>query len=234
MESDSMRQRDQAELLARLKGASSSSYLTLMSIVQGAVLADLAGVVANNYAHFDLEQWFLVLPTFLLIIAAWNQVTMDTITWVQLPNMVGAIIPFLVGACEFFLNHSLGHDPRVWLIGAAIILTFSTLGIRMTEQNIALHEENATLLAHVRGYRQAGQRYNAGSAAVLLVLAGLSVAGLFSRIDDALHQPEIAAITGGTVASLILLGFLARHLFYWRVVLAYARQQPVPVKKHHA
>jgi hypothetical protein len=220
------------ELMERLKGISTTSYLTLMSIVQGAVLADLAGVVASHYAQFSLVQWLLVLPSFLLIIAAWNQVTMDALAWVQMQDMAASLIPFLVGACEFFLNHVLVVAPRIWLIGAALILTISSFAIRYVEQRVAYYPENAALLAHVQAYRQAGRHYNFGSSVVLLVVAGVGAVGLLTRFNGFVHQLSLIELIGGVAATLILLGFLARHIFYWRIVLAYARQQPTPKKSH--
>jgi hypothetical protein len=223
---------DPAELSARLKGISSTAYLTLMSIVQGAALADLAGVVINNYLHFTAVQWLLVVPTFLLIIAAWNQVTMDTVAWVQMPDVVGAVIPFLVGAVEFFLNHSLVIEPRAWLIGAAIGLMLSTVGIGYVERRAAEQPENAALLAHVKRYRQVGQRYNLVSSIVLLGLAVIGLLGLLTRFDAHVHHLSLTALIGGVVSTLILGGFLTRHFYYWRIVLAYARQQPPPPRAH--
>src|SRR5690349_4698637 len=93
-------QQGRLELLQRLKSATLSSTFTLLSIIQGVALADLAGVVAANYSRFALAQWVLAATTFLLLIAAWNQITMDTLAWVQLPNMQGYVIPFIVGGFE--------------------------------------------------------------------------------------------------------------------------------------
>jgi len=39
-------------LLHQLRGSSTTVYMTLLSIIQGVTLSDLASVVEANYAHF--------------------------------------------------------------------------------------------------------------------------------------------------------------------------------------
>jgi hypothetical protein len=98
---------DRLALLERLKQASTTSSLTLLSIVQGVALADLVGVVADQYQQFHLLQWLLLGGNFLFILAAWNQILMDTVTWVNLPSVTRSFIPFLLGALEFSsITHS--------------------------------------------------------------------------------------------------------------------------------
>ncbi len=221
---------DRRDLLRRLKESFTTMSLTLMSIVQGVALADLAGVVANGYSHFAATQWLLVLPTFLILIVAWNQVVMDTLAWVQLPDMFYSIVPFIVGAFELFLNHSIARSEQAWLIGAAVMVTFSTLAIGMTDRNAAVHAENTSLSAYLKPFRKSGQRYNIQGAGVLLALALASALGGFALLDRATRTPGLANILAAGIVTLFLLEFLRRHLMYWRVVVAYAQAQPKHAK----
>lgn len=213
---------DRIALLERLKQASSTSSLTLLSIVQGVALADLAGVVAGQYQHFGFLQWLLLGGNFLFIVAAWNQILMDTVTWVNLPSVTRSFIPFLLGALEFFLNHTLVHNPQAWLIAAAALVTLSSIGIEFVNRAIADHEDNAHLLSHLRSYRQAGQVYGLVGSTLFLLLAAASSLGGFAAVDNWLHYPGIALIGAGVLVIVYGVSYLSRLLFYWRVITAYA------------
>jgi len=223
----------QRDLLRRLKESATTTTLTLMSIVQGVALADLAGVVAAGYTHFSATQWLLVFPTFLLLVAAWNQVTIDTLAWVQVPDMVYAIIPFIVGGFELFLNHSLRQSEQAWLIGVAVLVALSTLAISLTERTAAQHPENANLFAYVKPMRKSGQRFNIVGATVLLLLALTSALGGFAYMDHAAHLPGAANFAAALIVSLFLLEFIRRHALYWQVVVAYAESKPKPHKHRY-
>jgi hypothetical protein len=219
------------DLLQRLKGSAHSAGFTLLSIIQGVALADLASVVANNYTRFALVQWLLVAPTFLLLIAAWNQITMETLVWVDVPNIEGYVLPFLLGGLELFLNHALAVNIQAWLIGMSVTSAFSSFAMWYTERNAALHGENAVLLTFLQPYRRSGMRYNIVGMTLLLLLAGLGGLGWFSWLDAALRQPGAASSSVAVLTVCWLLVFLQRHFYYWRVVIAYAQARELPKKK---
>jgi hypothetical protein len=191
--------------------------------VQGVALADLAGVVANQYQQFQLIQWILLVANFISLIAAWNQIVMDTITWVNLPNMTRSFIPFILGAIELFLNHTFVHNPQAWLIGAAGLITLSSIGIEFVNRAVADHEENAHLLSHLRFYRKAGQWYGLIGSLLCLLLAAVSTLGGFAHIDALVHQPDAALVGAGAIVTLYEASFLTRHLIYWRIITSYAQ-----------
>lgn len=233
---------DRLALLQRLKQAAGTSSLTLLSIVQGVALADLAGVVANQYQQFKLIQWVLLLANFICLIAAWNQIVMDTVTWVNLPNMTRSFIPFILGAIELFLNHTFVHNPQAWLIGAAGLITLSSIGIEFVNRAVADHEENAHLLSHLHSYRKAGQRYGLIGSLLLLLLAAVSTLGGFAHIDVLFHHSGTALIGAGVLVTLYEVSFLTRHLVYWRIITDYAQGktnlmhafEPIPSKRSNA
>ena len=223
MQPDPHHEDDRLALLQRLKQAAGTSSLTLLSIVQGVALADLAGVVANQYQHFHLIQWILLLANFMCLIASWNQIVMDTVTWVNLPNMTRSFIPFILGAIELFLNHTFAHDPAAWLIGAAALVSLSSLGIEFVNRAVAGHAENAHLLSHLQSYRQEGQRYGLIGSLLFLLLAAASSLGGFARIDDLVYHPGTALLGAGVLTIAYEASFLTRHLVYWRIITDYAQ-----------
>jgi hypothetical protein len=222
MPPDPEHENDRLALLERLKQASTTSSLTLLSIVQGVALADLASVVAGQYQQFHLLQWLLLGGNFLFILAAWNQILMDTVTWVNLPSVTRSFVPFLLGALEFFLNHAFVHNPQAWLVGAAALVIMSSVGIELINRAIADHEDNAHLLEHLRSYRRAGQVYGLVGSILFFLLAAVSSLGGFAAVDSWLRYPGIAFIGAAVLALLYGVSFLSRLLFYWRVITAYA------------
>jgi hypothetical protein len=239
---DQQHEDDRLALLQRLKQSAGTSSLTLLSIVQGVVLADLASVTANNYQHFHLIQWILLLANFMCLIASWNQIVMDTVTWVNLPNMTRSFIPFILGAIELFLNHTFVQNPQVWLIGAAALVFLSFLGIEFTNRAVAGHTENAHLLSHLHFIRKEGQRLSLIGSLLFLLLAAGSTLGGFARIDELVHQPGAALVGAGVLAVAYEVSFLTRHLAYWRKLTNYAQgktdlqhlHEALPARRSHA
>jgi hypothetical protein len=233
---------DRLALLQRLKQSASTSSLTLLSIVQGVALADLASVVANQYQHFHLIQWILVLANFMCLIASWNQIVMDTVTWVNLPNMTRSFIPFILGALELFLNHTFVHNPQTWLVGAAALVFLSFLGIEFTNRAVASHDENSHLLSHLRSIRKEGQFLSLIGSLLFLLLAAAGILGGFSLVDELLHHPGAALVGAGVLVIAYEMSFLTRHLAYWRILTEYAQgkidlqhtHELLPTRRSHA
>jgi len=210
-------------LLYQLKGAYISSSLTILSIIQGVALAALAAAVASNYARFTLAQVIMALVTFCILIVVWNQISIDTMTWVQVPDFQGALIPFLVGAQELFLVAAITIDRTLWLFGNATLVAFSSLGLAYVSQLAGREPENAKLLARVRGMRNSAHLYNIVGVALYVALAIGSMSGWFDTVDVAIGQAGTAAALAALVPGLWIVGWLLRSFSYWRKIVAYAR-----------
>ena len=217
--------------LAAAQGVDALRWVHPVKHHSGGGPADLASVVANNYTRFALGQWLLVATTFLLLIAAWNQITMETLLWVHVPNIEGYVLPFLLGGLELFLNHTLAMNIQAWLIGMSVTSVFSSFAIWYTERNAALHEENAVLLVFLQPYRRSGMRYNLVGVTLLLLLALLCGLGWFSWLDAAVRLPGAADSSAALLTGCWLLVLLQRHFSYWRVVIAYAEAREPPKTK---
>ena len=88
----------------RLKDSFAPTYLTVLSVIQGVALADLASVVVAGYQQFTIVQWLLVVFTFLVLIIIWNQYAMQSSAVYWVPDFRDAAFPFLFGALELLLN----------------------------------------------------------------------------------------------------------------------------------
>ena len=105
----------------KLKDSLSPIYLTLLSVIQGVALADLALVVAANYQHFALMHWLLVLFNFGVLIGIWNHYMMNNKLWDWIPDLRDACIPFVVGVLELVLNHTITLSLSAWLCTFALL-----------------------------------------------------------------------------------------------------------------
>lgn len=211
------------ELLRRLKGFYVSSSLTILSIIQGVALAALGAAVAGNYARFTLAQAIMAGVTLGTLVVVWNQISIDTMTWVQTPDFQFALIPFLVGAMELLLVAAINISVTLWLLGSAALVALSSLGLAYVSR-LASHEpENARLLARVRGMRGNAHVYNVVGSALFALLAFGSVNGWFATVDSAVGLPSAGAALAAAIPGLWLVGWLWRSAWYWRKIVTYAR-----------
>jgi len=119
IETRSDREPDHTRLYRQPRGSFATIYLTLLSIIQGVALADLASVVSSGYEHFTVVQWLLVPMNFFSISNVWNHFMADSISMEWIPRFSDAVLPFTFGAVELLLNHALLLGLAVWLIGMA-------------------------------------------------------------------------------------------------------------------
>lgn len=225
---------DPADSLARLSlrvfGAFSSVYLTLISIIQGAAFAYLAGFAVTNYTHFKTPiAWILVCASFVVILLAWNEYLMGALAFVWIPTILDAFIPFGLGVTEVLLISAIADDPQTWL---GFLTIFTTAGV--------IAYVNLYGNAYARRYRQE----NAAAIAALgpwwlitLVWAGLSMfvfGALFWLAHSngfPLHGEGLDVSLAVTLGALIwLVIFFVRGWWYWarisqRIVITLRRDE---------
>ncbi len=134
----------------KLKDSLSPIYLTLLSVIQGVALADLAVVVAANYQHFSFIHWLLVLFNFGVLIGIWNHYMMNNKLWDWIPDLRDACIPFVVGALELVLNRSISVSLSAWLFTFALLYMMGALAMWYARWRAGKEAENARLLSLLR------------------------------------------------------------------------------------
>ena len=65
----------------RMKDFFVSMYQTILSIIQGVALADLAALVAAKYPHFTVVHWLMVLTTFFMLIVVYSVYSIQAAVW---------------------------------------------------------------------------------------------------------------------------------------------------------
>ena len=134
----------------KLKDSLSPIYLTLLSVIQGVALADLATVVAAHYQRFTLVHWLLVLFNFGVLIGIWNHYMMNNKLWDWIPDLRDACLPFVVGALELVLNHAIPLSLSAWLFALALLYFMGALAMWHARWRAGKEAENARLLSFLK------------------------------------------------------------------------------------
>jgi len=218
----------------RLKDSFAPSYLTILSVIQAVALADLATIVAARYQQFTIVHWLLVLLTFCVLIIIWNVYTIQSNVWDWIPDVRDAAIPFVTGALELFLNHTIMLSLFSWLLGLVGIGIIGALGTWHMDRRAEKEPENARLLSLLRSHHRLFALYYIGSASLTLLLALISYTGSIEAAN------AVQGVRGALAIGIVLLtatglGFsvLISHL-YLRKAVVYARTgQPPGSRKTH-
>ena len=207
----------------KLKDSLSPVYLTLLSVIQGVALADLALVVAANYQQFTLIHWLLVLFNFGVLIGIWNHYMMNNKLWDWIPDLRDAYIPFVVGALELIFNHTISLSLSTWLFTFALLYIMGALAMWHARWRAGKEAENARLLGLLRRQHRLFILSSLGASALFLLLAmvsrveSLEVSNGVQEVHELLVLGIVFLVAGS------LSGFLLLTIEYWRTVVTYAR-----------
>lgn len=229
-----MQPRDEPEphhrlLHNRLKGSSASTYLTALSVIQGVALADLASIALAHYQQFTLGQWLLGVLSFVMLINIWDAYTTLSTLWNWIPDLRDAVIPFVFGALELFLNHAIILSLSVWLLAFALLTAMAALGNWYSGWRAKEEAENRRLLSlRSRWRRRFGVLYPLGSSLLALLLAVLSWLGDL--------EATASMQTGRGILALVIIllagAGLGAYIFFtqrnWRQIVVYARTGRMP------
>ena len=105
-----------------------STYLTLISIVQGVAFSYLVLYVITYHNCFKDISWILLASTFLIIVLTWNEYIMGIVSFVWIPGILDALIPFTLGSTEIYIIYSISELPTYWFKAMAIFAMVSLVG----------------------------------------------------------------------------------------------------------
>jgi hypothetical protein len=216
----------QRTVYRRLKGSYGPTYLTILSVIQAVAMGDLAQVVAGSYHHFTPVQWVLTFNTFGVLIIIWNAYSVQSTLWGWIPDVRDSAVPFVVGALELYLNHTIIVSLSAWLVAVSLVGVAGAAGTAYIFWRASHEAEHLELLGwlsiHIRLY----VAYLTAGGVVLVALAWLCS-------DD--HLPALvgSAEAGGWMALGVALsstvalggGVYVLHLL-WREAIIYAQADP--------
>jgi hypothetical protein len=215
----------------RMKNSFTSMYQTVLSIIQGVALADLAAFVAAKYPQFNVVHWLMVLTTFSLFIVVFNVYSIQDAVWDWIPDVRDASLPFVFGALELFVNHTIAQSMSLWFIGLAAISALGAVGTVHLVWRAHEESENEELLGLLKDHHHLFLLYYVGAAAIALLFAYICYAADLQASDG------VQGMRGMLACGLVLLIALSLHGSalvsnrYWRKAVTYARTGRVP-KRH--
>ena len=216
------------ELHHRLNDAFTPTYLTILSIIQAVALADLATVVAAEYRQFTVVHWLLALLTFGVLIIVWNVYTIQGTIWRWIPDVRDAAMPFMVGALELFLNHTITLGMSIWLLGLAAIAGMGTVGTWYMHGRARTEAGNDQLLGYLRRHHLLFALYYSGGAALLLLLAWANHVGSWEAAE---RGQGVLAVGTALMVGVCLSGAMIISHLYWSKAIVYARTGLLKVRK---
>lgn len=215
----------------KLKDQFSPVYLTMLSVIQGVALADLALVVGTNYQQFTFTQWLLVLVAFGAVITTWNQYMMYIISLAWIPDLRDAIIPFVLGALEILLNHLIPLSFGGWLFAAALLSSWGALATWHTQRRAGQEAENLPLLNRVGRRLWLLRLYLFGISPFTLLLAVASTLGHVQARQELNTTTGVLALAMALLVVAITSGLFLVSVWYWQAVVTYARTGQMPGKQ---
>lgn len=210
---------EQAEALLRdLRESFAPSYLTLISIIEGVMLALLFELLAEGRLTTAVRDphTLLVFNNVVLIALVWNEYRMGSCMFRWIPSLLDAMIPFTVGALQGALILASAR-PVTWLAWLAVLFGASVIAYENMYRRAGGEERNALVLEHNRVFRW----LNPALSAVLAVAFGALAVAHASRGT----VPGTGLLVGVTLANVL---FLVRGEVNWQVIVRTARLAAPP------
>jgi hypothetical protein len=206
-----------------MKASYGPTYLTILSVIQAVAMGDLAQVVAGSYHHFTLVQWILTLNTLGVLIIIWNAYSVQSTLWGWIPDVRDSAVPFLVGALELYLNHTIIVSLSAWLVAVSLVGVAGAVGTVYTFQRASRESEHRELLSwldmHIRMYIM----YLIAGGSVLVALAWMSSDERLYALVQSVDVAGGLALGVALVSSLALGGGVYVLHLLWREAIRYAQ-----------
>jgi hypothetical protein len=213
----------QRAVYRRLKESYSPTYLTILSVVQAVAMGDLAQVVAASYQDFTLVQWALTFNTFGVLIITWNVFSVQSALWGWIPDVRDSAVPFVVGALELFLNHSIVISLSAWLVAVSLIAIAGALGTLHISWRARGEAEHRELLSWLSVHMRLYIAYLIAGGGILLALAWVCSG---DHLNAIVMSDDFAGKLGLGVAffsTLALVGSVSLFHLLWRQAILYAQ-----------
>ena len=194
-----------------------SIYLTMLSIIQGVALTDLANIAFTDREHFGLYNWLEVTTMIWSLIYIWNHFMGDALMAHWIPDIEDALLLFGTGVLELVANHAIVWGMPLWLATLAVMFGCWAAGtgyIRAQEEQVV---SEPILLAMLRRRTKPLLTMTVLGAAILGILAFATA-----------HWTSVPLTAGACVALAIslLIGFYSCS--FWRGVRRYANTGVAP------
>lgn len=213
----------QRAVYLRLKASYGPTYLTILSVIQAVAMGDLAQVVAGGYHDFTTVQWVLTLNTFGVLIIIWNAYSVQSTLWGWIPDVRDSAAPFVVGALELYLNHTITASLSAWLVAVSLVGVAGAAGTAHIYSRARREAEHLELLLRVEMHIRLYVGYLIVGGCLLLGLAWLCSIDRLALIVGGVDFISGRALGAALLTTLALGGGVYLLHLLWREAIAYAQ-----------
>jgi hypothetical protein len=197
-------------------------------------MGDLAQVVAAGYHDFTSVQWVLTLNTFGVLIIIWNAYSVQSALWGWIPDVRDSAVPFVVGALELFLNHTIIVSLSAWLVAMSLVGVAGAFGTLYISRRASHEVEHRELLRRLSGHFRLYIGYLLVGGGLLLALSWVCADERLLRLSGLVGSAEVAGQVAQGVA-LLSAGALGGSVYVlhrlWREAIVYAQTDQDDVRR---
>lgn len=113
--------------LERIVDSFPDAYITLLSILQSAIIGYLIFTVEHNWRSFDgdPERWIRSFTTLFCVVIIWNEYRMGSTLLNWIPGISDILIPFCFVVGEVFIVAAVNDcEPKKWVLWISILYFF--------------------------------------------------------------------------------------------------------------
>lgn len=225
MTSNARNERREEQLFNDIWNSFSSTYMTLVSILQSVVLGYWAVQLEN--LPFDLlyssspdirvlGDLLCFTSMFVFVIAFWNAYRMGSTIFFWIPTLIDSVIPFSIFAVQIYLIYIISSDNEfLWFGGMVILCVFAIFGYQNMFTRASANMLNETVLGLVSKYI----KLNPAIAKAYLVF--FTVYGLLNFLVD----NEFLYLLFCVLTLLKFGYFLYSQINYWAIIVDYTKEQ---------
>ncbi|HYZ16729.1 MAG TPA: hypothetical protein VE591_10020 [Candidatus Acidoferrum sp.] len=188
-------------------------YLTMLSIIQGVALTDLANITFSERVHFTVVNWLEVATMLWTLIYVWNHFMGDALMTHWIPDLEDAALLFGTGVFELVANHAIVWGITPWIATLSTMFFAWSLGefyVRRQEERVVRDPFLMEML-------------NARMRRLLLQsVAGGAVVGALAVASYLVPGNGTVALLGVTITLVVSLLIGAISAGFWRRVRRYA------------
>ena len=214
---------EHSELARKMSENFTGVYLTMLSIIQGVALTDLAAIAFSQGAHLSVTQWVQVATMLWTLIYIWNHFMADALMTQWIPDIEDAALLFGTGVLELLANHGIIWGVPTWLGALSAMLFLWALGSLYIRQQEEEFVQDPVLMKMLRARTRPILWETIGGGTFLCLLAILCAVTGAKAHSSKVEQNVIASASVG-IALLISAAIGIVSSKFWKRVRAYARK----------
>ncbi|MGD9824844.1 hypothetical protein [Desulfobacter sp.] len=200
------------QLRQKVKDASPSFYLTLISIIASLAFGYLLSKIKDEYLYGSdwrrFLYWLKVLLSFQAIIITWHEYAMSTVAFKWVLNYVDSLVPFLFGITLFGIIENLACErTHVWFYFLSGFTLIAIVAYNNQFLKTEREDENGQILSIMRLYHP---------MCIFSSIICTMFFPVFGIMSFKFGQIELVSLSLCAVTNLIFIVYTIRCDFCWK------------------